>query len=138
MYDISAVAEAKELMQSALRCMMGMELSQMSLLYFLTYVAAAGNLKNLVEATPYTAQEYKIKVLCIIVTDRHCIDIFLISTQKHTYRFLPNYHTYPYKRTVKQFRSLQIATSVLFVYFFIKQYVVGTHLNYINLSMQFK
>ena len=45
---------------------MGAELSQMSLLYFLTYVAAAGNLKNLVEGTPYTAQEYKIKVLIII------------------------------------------------------------------------
>lgn len=54
-------SEAKELMQSALRCMMGAEMSQMSLLYFLTYVAAAGNLKNLVEGTPYTAQEYKIK-----------------------------------------------------------------------------
>lgn len=57
------VTEAKELMQSALRCMMGAEMSQMSLLYFLTYVAAAGNLKNLVEGTPYTAQEYKIKVI---------------------------------------------------------------------------
>ena len=39
---------------------------------------------------------------------------------------------------VKKFRSLQITASVLFLYFFIKAYVVGTHLNYIDLSMQFK
>ena len=32
----------------------------------------------------------------------------------------------------------QIRGSVLFVYFFIMAYVVGTHLNCINLSMQFK
>ena len=30
------------------------------------------------------------------------------------YRIRPNYCTYPYKRTVKQFRSLQITASVLF------------------------
>ena len=48
------------------------------------------------------------------------------------------YRIYPYKRTVKQFRSLQITASVLFVYFFIKAYVVGIHLNSIDLSMQFK
>ena len=64
-------------------------------------------------------------------------DIYLsyISTKK-TYRIRPNYRTYPYKRTVKQFRSLQITASVHFVYFFIRAYVVGTHLNY--LSMQFE
>ena len=33
---------------------------------------------------------------------------------------------------------IQITASVLFVYFFIKAYVVGTHLNCIDLSMQFK
>ena len=54
------------------------------------------------------------------------------------YGIRQNYRTYPYKRTVKQYRSLQITTSVLFVYFFIKAYVVGTHLNCIDLSMQFK
>ena len=54
------------------------------------------------------------------------------------YRILPNYRTYPYKRTVKQFCSLQITASVLFFYFFIKAYVVGTHLTCIDLSMQFK
>ena len=46
-------------------------------------------------------------------------------------------HT-PYKRTVKKFRSLQITASVLFLYFFTKAYVVGTHLNCIDKSMQFK
>ena len=40
--------------------------------------------------------------------------------------------------TVKQFCSFQITANVLFVYFFIKAYVVGTHLNCIDLSMQFK
>ena len=50
-----------------------------------------------------------------------------------TYRIRPNYRTYSYKRTVKQFHSLQIIASVLFVYFFIKAYVVGTHLNCIDL-----
>ena len=48
------------------------------------------------------------------------------------YRIQPNYHTYPYKRTVKQFCSLQNAASVLFVYFFVKAYVVGTCLNCID------
>ena len=53
------------------------------------------------------------------------------------YRIRSNYRTYPYKRTVKQFHCLQITASVLFVYF-IKAYVVGTYLNCIDLSMQFK
>ena len=57
-----------------------------------------------------------------------------------SYRILPNYRTYSYdKRSVKQFRSLQITASVVFVYFFIKAYVVDTHLNCIDVSsMQFK
>jgi hypothetical protein len=42
--------------------MFGTELSQISLLYYLTYVASAGNLKNLLEATQNTGQEYRIKV----------------------------------------------------------------------------
>ena len=55
-----------------------------------------------------------------------------------TYRIRPNYRTYPYKRTVKQFCCLQITASLFSRYFFIKAYVVGTHLNCIDLSMQFK
>ena len=54
------------------------------------------------------------------------------------YRIRSNYRTYPYKRTVQKFRSLQITANVLFLYFFIKAYVVGAHLNCIDLSMQFK
>ena len=53
------------------------------------------------------------------------------------YRIRSNYRTYPYKRTLMKFRSL-ITASVLFIYFFIKAYVVGSHLNCIDLSMQFK
>ena len=54
------------------------------------------------------------------------------------YRIRPDYRSYPYKGTWKQFCSLQVTASVLFVYFLIKAYVVGTHLNCILLSMQFK
>ena len=50
----------------------------------------------------------------------------------------PNYRTCSYKRTVKQFGILQITANVIFVYFFIKAYVVGTHLNCINLLIEFK
>ena len=44
--------------------------------------------------------------------------------RKLSYRILSNYHTYPYKCTVKRFHILQITASVtlLFVYF-IKAYV---------------
>ena len=55
---------------------------------------------------------------------------------KLNYHIHPNSRTYPCKCTVKQFCNLQITTCVLFVYF-IKAYVVGTHLNSINLTMQF-
>ena len=54
------------------------------------------------------------------------------------YHIQSNYRTYPYKRTVKQFRTLWITASVLFGCFFIKAYAVGTHLNCIDLSMHFK
>ena len=57
---------------------------------------------------------------------------------KYMYHIQSNYRTYPDKGTVKKFHSPQITASVLFLYFFIKAYVVGTHLNCIDLSMQFK
>ena len=38
--------------------------------------------------------------------------------------------------TVKQFRSLLFTANILFAYFFIKAYVVGTHLNCIHLFIQ--
>ena len=65
-------------------------------------------------------------------------DMYLPWDVYMKYRIRPNYRTYSYKRTVKQFHSLQITASVLYVYFFIKVYVVGTHLKCIDKSMQFK
>ena len=53
--------------------------------------------------------------------------------QTNNYRIQTNYNTYPYKHTVKQFHSLQITASILFVYFLIKVYVVSIHLNCIDL-----
>ena len=67
--------------------------------------------------------------------------VLYFSTKKYwyfSYRIRSNYRTYPYKRTVKKFRSLQITASALFLYFFIKAYVMVTHLNCIDLSMHFK
>ena len=55
----------------------------------------------------------------------------------YNYCIRPNYHTYLYKHTVKQFHSLQI-TSVYFLSTFFKAYTVGTHFNCIDLSMQFR
>ena len=41
--------------------------------------------------------------------------VFRLNVEwKKNYRIRPNYRTYPYKRTVKKFSSLQITTSVLF------------------------
>ena len=57
---------------------------------------------------------------------------------KHTFQWYyiqPNYHVYPYKCSVKQFYSLQITASVLFVYFFIKAYLEDTHSNCIDKQM---
>ena len=56
----------------------------------------------------------------------------------NAYHIQPNCCIYPYKCTVKQFRSLQITASVFSRYLFIKANVVGTHMNCIDLSMQFK
>ena len=40
-------------------------------------------------------------------------DLLGTEENRNNYRSQPNYHTYPYKRTVKQFRSLQITDRVL-------------------------
>ena len=63
---------------------------------------------------------------------------YVLVEKEQKYRIRSNYRTYPYKRTIKKFRSLQITASVIFLYFFLKAYVVGTHLNCIDLLMQFK
>ena len=50
------------------------------------------------------------------ITERHTNESRRSNTKTNCsrYRIRPNYRTYPYKRTVKKFRSLQITTSVLF------------------------
>lgn len=71
MYDPSCVnyifnhpilPELKEEMGLCSRSVFGMEPSQMSFLFFLMYAAAAGGLLPLLENTPGSAQELKIKV----------------------------------------------------------------------------
>lgn len=54
--------ELKEEMGLCSRSVFGMEPSQMSFLFFLMYAAAAGGLLPLLECTPGSAQEFKIKV----------------------------------------------------------------------------
>lgn len=54
--------ESKEVLRIAVRAVMGVECADISVLYFLTYVSAAGGLKRLVEATPNTAQEFTLEV----------------------------------------------------------------------------
>ena len=68
----------------------------------------------------------------------YCFFFFFFFSVK--YRIRPNYRTYPYKRTVKQFRNLQMTDSVIFVYFFIKAFVVICCDTYLNCTdkMQFK
>ena len=67
----------------------------------------------------------------------HCC-LWPAGHKNYWYRIRPNYHTCKYKRRVEQFSSFQITANVLFVYRFIKAYAVGTHLNCIDLLMQFK
>ena len=52
---------AKDSIVSATRCMMGVELSQISLLYYLSYTNAAGSFKKMVEAGEDCGQGLKIK-----------------------------------------------------------------------------
>ena len=56
------------------------------------------------------------------------------------YSIQPDYHAYSYKRTVNQINSIvfRLQPVYFFVYFFIKAYVVGTTLNYIDLLILFK
>ena len=43
---------------------------------------------------------------------------------RKTYRIRPNYHTYPYKRTGKQFHRLQITASALFSNIFLQRHTL--------------
>lgn len=58
----SSMTELKEEIGLCSRSVFGMEPSQMSFLFFLMYAAAAGGLLSLLESTPGSAQEFKIKV----------------------------------------------------------------------------
>ena len=85
--------------------------------------------------------------------------VFITLILNHTYRIRPNYHTVRlgfsnlqdtlicgqiciyllrihYKKDQK--RTYLMMTTRFFLTFFTKAYVVGTHLNCIDLSMQFK
>ncbi|KAM4634033.1 putative flavin-containing monoamine oxidase A isoform 2-T2 [Polymixia lowei] len=53
--------ELKEEMQLSSRAVFGIEPSQMSFLFFLVYSAAAGGVLALLESTPGSAQEFKVK-----------------------------------------------------------------------------
>ena len=62
-----------------------------------------------------------------------------ISNIPRNYRIQPNYCTCSYKRTVKQLSNLKDYNQCTFIYFFMKKtYVVGTHLNCLDKSRQFK
>ena len=63
----------------------------------------------------------------------------LINTKKVKYCIRPNYRTCSYKHTVKEFSNLKDYNQCTFIYFFMKKtYVVGTHLNCLDKSRQFK
>lgn len=60
--SLSPLPELREEMGLCSRSVFGVEPSQMSFLFFLVYAAAAGGLLPLLESTPGSAQELKIKV----------------------------------------------------------------------------
>ena len=57
-----------------------------------------------------------IELLSHIFKEKKNIPVFIINKDseqtEQTYRIWPNYRTYPYKRTIKQFCSLYIIASV--------------------------
>lgn len=55
----------KEQLGISCRTLFGLEASQMSFLFLLVYVAAAGGLLPLLESSPGSAQELKVKVTCL-------------------------------------------------------------------------
>ncbi|XP_023647001.1 probable flavin-containing monoamine oxidase A isoform X2 [Paramormyrops kingsleyae] len=57
----SLLAVVKEALELSTRSVFGMEPAQMSFLYFLMYCAAAGGALRLLEATPGSAQEFRVK-----------------------------------------------------------------------------
>jgi len=60
---VSDYAAAKETFDAALRCIFGTEAVQMSLLYFLTFVSAAGGLDPLLSSREnFGGQEFRVVV----------------------------------------------------------------------------
>ena len=60
--------------ESACRCMFGVELVDMSLFYFLMYVQAAGGMDPLISAKPNMGQEFRVSVrICLMIfcNDQH-------------------------------------------------------------------
>ena len=56
-----------------------------------------------------------IKPTCQNMNGFTAVDKMLSFFQNKEYRIRPNYRTYPYKRTVKQFRSLHDTATFLYV-----------------------
>lgn len=80
--------ELKEEMGLCSRSVFGMEPSQMSFLFFLMYAAAAGGLLPLLECTPGSAQEFKIKVHSSYPPPE-CILLTLVPYNNLDITFLP-------------------------------------------------
>lgn len=61
-YFNNFVSDAKNIVDSACKCMFGLAPSEMSLLYFLMYIKAAGGLQVFLHPREYTGGECRIKV----------------------------------------------------------------------------
>ena len=64
----------RDAIESACRCMFGVELVDMSLFYFLMYVQAAGGMDPLISAKPNMGQEFRVSVrICLMIfcNDQH-------------------------------------------------------------------
>lgn len=75
------------------RSVFGLEPSQMSFLFFLMYAAAAGGVLPLLESTPGSAQEFKIKVQRLHIVHLSYFFLkepngFLISFSKSILKYL--------------------------------------------------
>ena len=56
------IAGTRDSIESASRCMFGVELADMSLLYYLMYVQAAGGIEPLISAKENMGQEFRVSV----------------------------------------------------------------------------
>lgn len=69
--------EMKEEMGVCSRVVFGMEPNQMSFLYFIMYAAAAGGVLCLLESTPGSAQEFRVKVTWDGLYRYRCLSLWL-------------------------------------------------------------